>query len=48
MCVWPEQRIGPVAVGSGERHPHQPGDGAISFDFDVTVEIGFEEANIAE
>ena len=43
-----QQRIVPVAVGSGERHPHQSADGAISFDFDVTVEIGFKEADIAE
>ena len=43
-----QQRIVPVAVGSGERHLHQSADGAIPFDFDVTVEIGFKEADIAE
>ena len=34
-----QQRFGPLAAGPGERHPYQPADGAISLDFDVTVEM---------
>ena len=49
MCVWPAATDCPGSGRlRGERPPHQSADGAISFDFDVTVEIGFKEADIAE
>jgi hypothetical protein len=43
-----QQRIGSVMISSCERHPHETAYGAFPLDVDITIEVGFEEPDVAE
>jgi len=43
-----QQRIGSVMISSCERHSHETAYGAFPLDVDITIEVGFEEPDVAE